>query len=197
MHYGTGRSGVEHAWSLRPVGGTMGLSHSRKEVHVLLKPFRQHRDQTAAARARPTDAPRTIVVGVDRSDESRAAFSAAMERAGPGDTVAVIHARPPVADWLGSPYAQRRLEDRLLEGERTLDEFRGAGTWEASASFEQHEGRPAEVLARIGALRDADEIVVGARRLGRLRALVSSVSRALLRSANRPVVVVPHRSTAT
>ena len=57
---------------------------------------------------------------------------------------------------------------------------------DASATFEQHEGRPAEVLARIGALRDADEIVVGARRLGRLRALVSSVSRALLRSANPP-----------
>lgn len=176
----------------------MVLPHSRKEVHVLLKPFRRHRDQTAAAPARPTDAPRTIVVGVDRSDESRAAFSAAIERAGPGDTVAVIHARPPVADWLGSPYAERRLEDRLLEGERMLDEFRAsAATREASATFEQHEGRPAEVLARIAALREADEIVVGARRLGRVRALVSSVSRALLRSANRPVVVVPHRSTAS
>ena len=165
---------------------------------MLLKPFRRHRDQAAAAPALPTGAPRTIVVGVDGSDESRAAFSAAMERAGPGATVAVVHARPPVAGRLGSPYAQRRLEERLLEGERILDELRAsAKTWEASASFEQHEGRPAEVLARIGALRDADEIVVGARRLGRLRALVSSVSRALLRSANRPVVVVPHRSTAT
>jgi nucleotide-binding universal stress UspA family protein len=156
---------------------------------------RHDRPATRPAAAASTDEARTILVGVDGSDESRLAFSAAMERAGPGGTVAVVHARPPVASWLGSPYAERRLEDRILEGERILDELRaGAGTWKAGASFEQLEGRPAEVLARLAALRDADEIVVGARRLGTLRALVGSVSRALLRGANRPVLVVPDRA---
>jgi nucleotide-binding universal stress UspA family protein len=158
---------------------------------------RRHRHTPEpSAEAERTPGPRAILVGVDGSDESRLAFAAAMERAGPRDSVAVVHARPPVSEWLGWPYAQRVLEDRVLEGERILDELRAsAAAWDARASFEQHEGHPADVLARVAALRDADEIVVGARRLGWLRALVTSVSRALLRGADRPVLVVPHRST--
>jgi nucleotide-binding universal stress UspA family protein len=40
-------------------------------------------------------------------------------------------------------------------------------------------------------VRDADEIVVGARGLGRVRALLGSVSHELLHIADRPVVVIP------
>jgi nucleotide-binding universal stress UspA family protein len=39
--------------------------------------------------------------------------------------------------------------------------------------------------------RNADEIVVGARGLGRMRALLGSVSHELLHIADRPVVVIP------
>jgi nucleotide-binding universal stress UspA family protein len=38
---------------------------------------------------------------------------------------------------------------------------------------------------------DADEIVIGARGLGRARALMGSVSKELLRIADRPVLVIP------
>jgi nucleotide-binding universal stress UspA family protein len=139
-----------------------------------------------------TDKPRSVLVGVDGSDESHAAFMAAMERAGPADTVVVIHAYSPVLGWLGSPFYQRALEERLRKGKRILRELRwSAGPASTDLSFEQHEGSPAEVLARIAALRDVDEIVVGARRLRPLRMLLGSVSQALLRTANRPVLVVP------
>ena len=43
-------------------------------------------------------------------------------------------------------------------------------------------------MARV---RGADEIVVGARGLGRVRALLGSVSHELLHVADRPVVVIP------
>ena len=54
------------------------------------------------------------------------------------------------------------------------------------------EGRPAEVLIRAAAVRDADEIVVGSRGLGRIRGALGSVSQELLREAGRPVLVVSH-----
>jgi nucleotide-binding universal stress UspA family protein len=163
---------------------------------MLLQASERHRGHAPeiTAPAASTDAPRTIIVGVDGSDGARAAFMAAMERTGPHDTVAVIHAHPPVPGWLGSPFYQRALEERLVDGERVLGALRATvATTHTEVSFEQHEGRPAEVLARLAALRDADEIVVGARRIGRLRGLVGSVSRALLRSADRPILVVLHR----
>jgi len=140
--------------------------------------------------------PRSVLVGVDDSDESHAAFMAAMERAGPADAVVVIHAYSPVWGWLGSPFHQRALEERLREGKRILRKLRwSAGPARTNLSFEQYEGSPAEVLARIADLRDVDEIIVGARRLGPLRALLGSVSQALLRTANRPVLVVPYSAT--
>ncbi len=53
------------------------------------------------------------------------------------------------------------------------------------------EGRAAERLAELAREKDADEIVVGSRGLGRFNAALGSVSHALLQQADRPVVVVP------
>jgi len=53
------------------------------------------------------------------------------------------------------------------------------------------EGHPARVLARVAAEQGADEIVVGARGTSRLRAMLGSVTHAILHEADCPVVVVP------
>ena len=53
-------------------------------------------------------------------------------------------------------------------------------------------GPPVESLVRVAQARDAAEIVVGARGLGRFRAALGSVSHELLHEADRPVVIVPH-----
>jgi nucleotide-binding universal stress UspA family protein len=160
---------------------------------LLYAPTRDHAPESS-----PSPGPsRSILVGVDASDEARSAFAVAMERAGPNDTVVAVHAYPAVSGWLGSPLYQQALEERLQEGERIMGELMAnVDAAQSKVTFEQHEGRPAEVLARIAALRDMDEIVVGGRRLGWLRALISSVSRALLRRTNRPVLVVPRRANA-
>ncbi|MGZ4306573.1 MAG: universal stress protein, partial [Solirubrobacteraceae bacterium] len=52
-------------------------------------------------------------------------------------------------------------------------------------------GPPAQAIADVARVRDADEIVVGARGLGRVRALLGSVSHELLHIADRPVLVIP------
>jgi nucleotide-binding universal stress UspA family protein len=62
--------------------------------------------------------------------------------------------------------------------------------------FEVLEGPPAEVLIRVAAVRDADEIVVGSRGLGRLRGALGSVSQEVLREAARPVLVVGRDAAA-
>ena len=184
----TGPSWVQASMVHRRLRRHAGPARSRPtEADMALHALERSQPPSPSTMAASTDGPRTILVGVDGSDESRLAFSAAMERAGPQDTVAVIHARPPVAGWLGSPYAQRRLERSLPA--------KASASWTSSARARGH-GRPARASSstraprrsagRLGELRDADEIVVGARRLGRLRALVSSVSRALLRGASRP-----------
>jgi nucleotide-binding universal stress UspA family protein len=57
--------------------------------------------------------------------------------------------------------------------------------------FEVLEGRPAQVLLAAGRRHDADEIVVGLSSDGRTLSSHDSVSRDLIRAADRPVVVVP------
>lgn len=164
---------------------------------MLLQVPERHRVSRSTESAPSQNVPRTILVGVDGSDEARAAFTAALERAGSDDTVIVVYAYVPVSGGIGFPYYQRALDARLRKAECVMRELRSSVTATlADVLFEHHEGRPAEVLARIATLRDVDEIVVGARRLGRLRALLGSVSRALLRTANRPVLVVPRGATA-
>jgi nucleotide-binding universal stress UspA family protein len=53
------------------------------------------------------------------------------------------------------------------------------------------EGNPAEAIVRVADARGADEIVIGSRGLGRVRAVLGSVSHDVLHLAHVPVVVVP------
>lgn len=57
-------------------------------------------------------------------------------------------------------------------------------------------GPPAEVLANVASVRGADEIIVGARGHGRIRALLGSVSLEVLHRADRPVTVIPAATAA-
>ena len=141
------------------------------------------------------EGPLTLLVGYDGSDEARAAFTNAVERAGPEDRIFVLHAYDPVSTWLGTPYYQQALDESIDEGRRVFqDLLEQAAASPAEVVFELHEGQPAEVISRIAALREVDQIIVGSRGHGRLRAAIGSVSRALLRSADRPVLVVPRKA---
>ena len=141
--------------------------------------------------------PRTVVVGYDGSDEARAAFAVAIDRSQPSDTIVVVHASAPASGWLGEPYYQRAVTQAHEAAEGVLDELRPiAEQVDKPIEFEALEGPPAEVLIRAASVRDADEIVVGSRGLGRLRGAIGSVSQELLREAGRPVLVIS-RDAAT
>jgi nucleotide-binding universal stress UspA family protein len=135
--------------------------------------------------------PRTVIVGYDGSDESRVAVAVAIDRAQAWDTIVLVHATTPASSWLGTPYYERAVAKIHAAAERVLDEMRPiAEQVETPMEFEVLEGPPAEVLIRAAAVRDADEIVVGSRGLGRLRGALGSVSQEVLREAARPVLVV-------
>jgi nucleotide-binding universal stress UspA family protein len=133
--------------------------------------------------------PQTLVVGYDGSDNSRAALDYATRRAeaSHGQVVAVCAFYAP-ADWLGAPYYQLSLDEhqqRARELTRALEDLPGVET-------NIVEGPPVDALIRSAQARDAAEIVVGARGLGRFKAALGSVSHSLLHEADRPVVVVPN-----
>ena len=135
-----------------------------------------------------------IVVGYDGSEASRAAVTMAARRVGRNGIVFVVHAYELPPDFLGSPNFERLLSDRKDHGRALLDAMPLTGNDELLETEYETEligGPPAEAIANVARVRDADEIVVGARGLGRVRALLGSVSHELLHIADRPVLVIP------
>jgi nucleotide-binding universal stress UspA family protein len=134
-----------------------------------------------APRARP------VVVAVDDSPAAEAAVRDGVRLAGDLDApVVFVYVRRGPSAALGKPYYQRRLDAEMRIGDRAIAlgiaAARRAGV---PATGEQLHGTPARRLEEFARLRDARLIVVGARR----RWLARSVSRALIRRADRPVLV--------
>ena len=134
-----------------------------------------------------------IVVGYDGSEASRAALRLAARRAGRRGKVFVVHAYELPPDFLGSPNFERLLSERKDHGRALLDAMPLTGDELLDTEYENEliGGPPAQAIADVARVRDADEIIVGARGLGRVRALLGSVSHELLHIAARPVLVIP------
>ena len=133
-----------------------------------------------------------VVVAVDDSRASDAAVRDGVRVAGElAAPVVFVYVRRGPSAALGEPYYQRRLDAAMRIGDRTIAvgiaAARRAGV---PATGEQLHGTPARRLAEFARLRDAQLIVVGARR----RWLVRSVSRALIRRAEGPVLVARRTS---
>lgn len=135
----------------------------------------------------------TIVVGYDGSDSARAALLFAARQAGTGGSVFIVHAYDLPPDFLGWPNYDNLLSERRSRAQATLDALPLDDDELAGPEYqiELIGGSPAEAIAHVARVRHADEIVVGARGLGRMRALLGSVSHELLHVADRPVVVIP------
>jgi nucleotide-binding universal stress UspA family protein len=135
----------------------------------------------------------TIVVGYDGSDPARAALVFAARQAGTRGRVFVVHAYELPPDFLGSPYYDQFLSERRDRGEALLRDLPLQDAWLTGPEYEMEliGGSAAEAITDVARARHADQIVVGARGLGRIRALLGSVSHELLHIADRPVVVIP------
>ena len=143
----------------------------------------------------PVDGRPCIVVGYDGSEAAREAVAYAARRAGREGKVYVVHCFGPPPDWLGAPNYQRMMDDHRGRGKAILDALvleGGDALVDVDYELELLGGHPAEAIVRVAETRDADEIVIGSRGFGRLRAALGSVSHEVLHLADRPVVVVPH-----
>jgi nucleotide-binding universal stress UspA family protein len=135
---------------------------------------------------------RPVIVAVDDSPAAKAAVRDGVRVAGELEApVVFVYVRRGPSAALGEPYYQRRLDAETRIGDRAIAAgiaaARRAGV---PASGEQLHGTPARRLEEFARLRDAQFIVVGARR----RWLARSVSRALIRRADRPVLVARRTS---
>ena len=135
-----------------------------------------------------------IVVAVDTTSATRTAVSDGIRLARDLDApIIFVYVRRGPSAVLGEPYYQRRLDAEMAVGNRALGGAlavaRRAGV---AASGEQLHGNPARRLAEFAQLRGARLVVLGSRR----RRLGRSVSRAVLRSADRPVVVAGRAGAA-
>ena len=135
-----------------------------------------------------------VVVAVDDSPAAEAAVRDGIRLAGElAAPVVFVYVRRGPSAALGEPYYQRRLDAELRIGDRAIAAgIAAAHRAGVSATGEQLHGTPAPRLEEFARLRDAQLIVVGARR----RWLVRSVSRALIRRADRPVLVARRTSPA-
>lgn len=135
----------------------------------------------------------TILVGVDDSPGSLAALHWAAELARPlGARLVLVHVFEPLAHLeqlqTGSDLVavRGRVELELRDG--PCAELSRTGI---RNELLVREGLPVDVLADVADEVDADLLVVGARRLGRVRALLlGSTSSRLPQRTRRPVVVL-------
>jgi nucleotide-binding universal stress UspA family protein len=128
-----------------------------------------------------------IVAAVDDSAAGRAAVGEAV-RLGVelGAPIVFVHVRRGPAGLLGEPVYQRRLTRAMARARRVLDRAlataAGAGV---HAEAEILEGSPRRRIPEFARDRGARLIVIGSRE----RKLWPGVSRAVVREAERPVVV--------
>jgi nucleotide-binding universal stress UspA family protein len=133
-----------------------------------------------------------LVVGYDGSNESRAAIAYAAERAGKRGGVTIVHALDPA---LPLPGVRRVAGESHEHGVAVLDALlleEGNVLTETGFDVRLLWARPADALIATAEEVGADEIVVGARGLGRIRNVLGSTSQELIHRSACPVVVIPH-----
>jgi nucleotide-binding universal stress UspA family protein len=134
------------------------------------------------------------VVGYDGSATARAAVGFAAERRGTDGRVIVAHVAAVPAYFLETPYYERALDHARELGEATMREAEDL-LGGAASELRVIEGPPARSLVELARMVDADEIAVGSRGLGAVRAAaLGSTSHALLHETDRPTIVVTLRA---
>jgi nucleotide-binding universal stress UspA family protein len=136
-----------------------------------------------------------VVVGFDDSPASHVALSRAIERVGPAGKLYLVHARELPEAWRGRGTYQPYMDRALSEGEAVLEDAARThpGLAEISWESEMIGGPAAKAIADVAQVRQADEIIIGTRGFGRVRALLGSVAHELIHLAPCPVTVIPER----
>ena len=139
----------------------------------------------------PETTSRTIVVGYDGSPSARAAAEHAIDRAGPGGRLILVHAYQVPADYIGASYYSGMVEDAAQHAADVMDSLERDCERILGVDHESDisTGAAAPAIVRAAEVYGADEIVIGSR----VRALLGSVAHDVLDRATCPVTVIPER----
>ena len=143
----------------------------------------------------PETTSRTIVVGYDGSPAALAAVEYAIDRAIPEGRLVLVNAYDVPIDYAGASYYPEMREDASQYATNVLDDLErdckrlGAVEHERDIAV----GSAAVAIARAAEVNEADEIVIGSRGLGRVRALLGSVAHDVIHLAHCPITVIPDR----
>ena len=174
-----------------PFRATLGsvsyaLLHESHRLPVVIVPARM-------LHAMPSTRPsHRIVVGYDGSPTAKDALAHAAYRATREGTVVAVSAYRAPFEHYATPVADHQQQ----LARQALDEIDAKELGGATLETVLMEAPAEDALVAVAQRREADEIVVGSRGLGRFAAAIGSVAHALLHEADRPVVVVPHEPTA-
>lgn len=139
--------------------------------------------------------PRSVVCGIDGSKESLAAAAVAARLAQALDSRLVLGQVvevPPTVHFGNELEAQRRWHRAGGEVPSPVDLIDDRPSGVEVAGRVLHGGDPGPALAQLASDEDAALLVVGSRgRAGLKAALLGSVSSAVVRASDRPVVIVP------
>jgi nucleotide-binding universal stress UspA family protein len=137
--------------------------------------------------------PPRYLVATDGSPAAREAVRQAVELAREsGATLSILYVRHAPLPVLGDPFYERTLSEELARG-RAIVEAAAATVRKAGVATEVDtlEGNPATQIVELARRRRADMIIVGSRGRGAVAGtLLGSVSKAVVNSADCPVLVV-------
>jgi nucleotide-binding universal stress UspA family protein len=141
---------------------------------------------------------RTIVVGYDGSAAALAAVDLAIDRSGPDGRLVIVHAYDLPVDYAAASYYAAMQTDAAAFAESVMDRLERDCERLAMTEHDRDiaVGPAGAAIIRAAEHHDADEIVVGSRGNGRVRALLGSVAHDVLHRARCPVTVIPERSLA-
>jgi nucleotide-binding universal stress UspA family protein len=144
----------------------------------------------------PSSTPTPIlVVGFDGSPASHVALSRAIQYVGLDGKLYLVHAWEVPEAWRGRGTYQPYIDRALTQAEEVLGDAVEAhpGLLDIAWEPELIGGPPAKSIADVATARKADEIIIGTRGFGRVRALLGSVAHELIHLAPCAVTVIPER----
>lgn len=142
--------------------------------------------------------PKTIVVGVDGSEQARhaAALAVSMARCTGADIHLMTVVRPPEGWWgiVGSPPTSTALGKTLMDAKQEILDSMLEDLDLTGVGYQTVEdiGDPARMLVEYAEKVDADLMLVGKRGAGLIeRMVLGSVANRVVHDAPCPVVIVP------
>jgi nucleotide-binding universal stress UspA family protein len=138
---------------------------------------------------------KTVVLGLDGSQDSVRAIPYAAEQAGADGKIVVVHVRELLIGRAGGLPLVANEDEIEMDVRRRVDDLKAGGTHVELQVVSAVAGGPANVIAGVARKEGADVIVIGTRGHRQIASLIiGSVTHRLLHMTPCPVLAVPPAS---